>query len=210
MKGVKSALIFTAWFAVAILTFGPTWSGRNGSGTYTVPNTFTAGQTITASGFNQNFSDIGTEISNSVAADGQTTMTAPLKLSNGTATSPSLTFGSDTNTGIYRSGADQIDITSGGVDTVSVNTSFGLNVAGDVYQRSYILVPAGLVLYTAAASAPTGYLPADGSAVSRTTYATLFTAISTTYGSGNGSTTFNVPNCTNPAPAASLICIIKY
>jgi len=40
---------------------------------------------------------------------------------------------------------------------------------------------------------PAGFLKADGSAVSRTTYANLFTAIGTTYGSGDGSTTFNLP-----------------
>jgi microcystin-dependent protein len=45
-----------------------------------------------------------------------------------------------------------------------------------------------------AASAPAGWLLCDGSAVSRTVYANLFTAISTTYGVGDGSTTFNVPN----------------
>ncbi len=44
------------------------------------------------------------------------------------------------------------------------------------------------------ASAPTGWLLCDGSAVSRSTYSALFAVIGTTYGSGNGSTTFNVPN----------------
>lgn len=39
-----------------------------------------------------------------------------------------------------------------------------------------------------------GYLLCDGSAVSRTTYASLFAIIGTTYGSGNGSTTFNLPD----------------
>ena len=43
-------------------------------------------------------------------------------------------------------------------------------------------------------SAPSGWLAADGSAVSRSTYATLFAAISTTHGSGDGSTTFNLPD----------------
>lgn len=43
-------------------------------------------------------------------------------------------------------------------------------------------------------AAPTGYLLCDGSAVSRSTYARLFSAIGTRYGAGNGSTTFNVPN----------------
>lgn len=56
------------------------------------------------------------------------------------------------------------------------------------------LVPTGAVQPFAMASAPTGWLACDGSAVSRATYATLFTAISTTYGVGDGSTTFNVPD----------------
>jgi microcystin-dependent protein len=43
-------------------------------------------------------------------------------------------------------------------------------------------------------SAPAGYLAEDGSAVSRTTYATLFSLIGTTYGAGDGSTTFNLPD----------------
>ena len=41
---------------------------------------------------------------------------------------------------------------------------------------------------------PVGWIPADGRALSRTTYAALFAAIGTTYGSGDGSTTFNVPD----------------
>ena len=43
-------------------------------------------------------------------------------------------------------------------------------------------------------TAPTGWLKANGAAVSRSTYATLFTAIGTTFGVGDGSTTFNVPD----------------
>lgn len=49
-------------------------------------------------------------------------------------------------------------------------------------------------------SLPTGYLLCDGSAVSRTTYSALFTAISTRYGTGNGSTTFNLPNLVSNIP----------
>lgn len=54
--------------------------------------------------------------------------------------------------------------------------------------------PAGIVMPFAGSVAPQGYLFCDGSAVSRTTYATLFAVIGTTYGSGDGSTTFNVPD----------------
>jgi len=55
-------------------------------------------------------------------------------------------------------------------------------------------VPAGVVDMFAGSTAPSGYLLCDGSAVSRSTYSKLFTAIGTTYGSGDGSTTFNLPN----------------
>lgn len=55
-------------------------------------------------------------------------------------------------------------------------------------------VPTGAVEYFAMAAAPSGWLAADGSAVSRTTYVNLFVAISTTFGAGDGSTTFNLPD----------------
>jgi microcystin-dependent protein len=51
-----------------------------------------------------------------------------------------------------------------------------------------------MVIDFAGATAPTGFLACDGSAVSRTTYADLFTAIGTTWGTGDGSTTFNLPD----------------
>jgi len=55
-------------------------------------------------------------------------------------------------------------------------------------------VPAGTTIDYCGASIPTGFLLCDGSAVSRTTFANLFTAISTTWGAGDGSTTFNLPD----------------
>jgi microcystin-dependent protein len=55
-------------------------------------------------------------------------------------------------------------------------------------------VPAGTILFLSGNAAPTGYLKANGAAISRATYATLFTAIGTTYGTGDGSTTFNIPD----------------
>lgn len=55
-------------------------------------------------------------------------------------------------------------------------------------------VPCGTVISYAGTNPPNGWLICNGQAVSRTTYANLFSAIGTTYGKGNGSTTFNVPN----------------
>lgn len=58
-------------------------------------------------------------------------------------------------------------------------------------------VIAGTVIAFAGNSVPSGYIPCNGAAVSRTTYAALFKAIGTTYGAGDGSTTFTLPNAPN-------------
>jgi len=55
-------------------------------------------------------------------------------------------------------------------------------------------LPIGAMIDYAAGSVPSGYLLCDGSAVSRTTYALLFNVIGTTWGNGDGVTTFNVPD----------------
>ncbi|WP_462370300.1 phage tail protein [Oxalobacter formigenes] len=55
-------------------------------------------------------------------------------------------------------------------------------------------VPVGAIGYFAMQTPPAGYLKADGSAVSRATYPDLFGAIGTTFGEGDGSTTFNLPD----------------
>lgn len=55
-------------------------------------------------------------------------------------------------------------------------------------------VPVGTVIYFSATSVPAGYLKCDGSAVGRATYPELYAAIGTTYGAGDGSTTFNLPD----------------
>lgn len=54
-------------------------------------------------------------------------------------------------------------------------------------------VPAGTVIYYAGTTAPAGYTIADGTTLSRALYPELFAAIGTTYGAGDGSTTFNKP-----------------
>jgi microcystin-dependent protein len=61
-------------------------------------------------------------------------------------------------------------------------------------------VPTGAVVPYAGATAPPNYLMCTGQAVSRTTYLDLFALISTTYGVGDGTTTFNVPNFKGRVP----------
>ena len=56
------------------------------------------------------------------------------------------------------------------------------------------MIPSGAVMYFAGQTAPAGWLKANGAAVSRTAYAALFAAIGTTYGTGDGRTTFNLPD----------------
>lgn len=60
--------------------------------------------------------------------------------------------------------------------------------------------PPGVIHMYGAASAPTGWLLCDGTAVSRVTYADLFAIISTNYGVGDGSTTFNLPDFRGRGP----------
>lgn len=69
-------------------------------------------------------------------------------------------------------------------------------------------VNTGLILPWGDSSIPSGFLECDGSAVSRSTYANLFAVIGTTHGSGDGSTTFNLPDlqgkcCQNSSPTKS-------
>ena len=61
------------------------------------------------------------------------------------------------------------------------------------------LIP-GLIEAFTGSSIPSGYLLCDGSAVSRTTYATLYDVIGDTFGPGDGSTTFNLPNLSGRVP----------
>lgn len=59
---------------------------------------------------------------------------------------------------------------------------------------NFSAAPTGVIWEYAGSTAPSGYLLCYGQAVSRTTYADLFLVIGTTYGSGDGSTTFNLPD----------------
>jgi microcystin-dependent protein len=73
----------------------------------------------------------------------------------------------------------------------------------EVYQTDEI--PAGVTMgWWGGATIPPGWLLCDGSAVSRLQYARLFRAIGTAYGVGDGSTTFNLPNCADRFPAMSM------
>jgi len=70
-----------------------------------------------------------------------------------------------------------------------------LNLSGKtITLPSNLIVPVGSVIYFPASTPPSGFLKANGAAISRATYAELFALIGTNYGNGNGSTTYNLPD----------------
>lgn len=79
---------------------------------------------------------------------------------------------------------------TGASNAVTARANLGINSAIGIN-------PTGTIIAFAGNSLPDGYLVCNGAAISRTTYADLFAVIGTTYGAGNGSSTFNLPNLIN-------------
>jgi hypothetical protein len=119
--------------AVLVVVGGVTYklatASRNSSGTYTTPSTFVAGNVISAASMNANFADLATEMTDSLDRSGKGPMLAPLRITNGTFALPSLTFDTDTDTGIYRIGANNLGVTAAGAKVLDVATT-GLGVTG--------------------------------------------------------------------------------
>jgi microcystin-dependent protein len=163
---------------------------RNGSGTYSLPQPpFVAGTVISSSAVNSNFSDIATALTGSLPRDGQAGMTGQLKIPDGSSFSPSLTFTSEPTTGFHRPGNGIIGVALSSVE-LGTFTSSGWN--GGVSGNG--ATPIGAVIDFAGSSAPSFWLTCAGQLISRTTYSALFGVIGTTYGAGDGSTTFNLPD----------------
>jgi hypothetical protein len=83
---------------------------------------------------------------------------------------------------------------STGADTIGANTVSTTKIVDGAVTPIKMGGASGEICWFAMSTAPAGFLKANGSAVSRTTYAALFAAIGTTFGVGDGSTTFNVPD----------------
>lgn len=80
------------------------------------------------------------------------------------------------------------------VSTAEINYLDGVTSNIQTQFDNLVTVPSGVISAFAGSTAPTGWLICDGTAVSRSTYSALFAIVGTTYGSGDGSTTFNLPN----------------
>lgn len=98
-----------------------------------------------------------------------------------------------------QSGIVQLSDATDSTSTTLASTANALRQVHELASRGGM--PTGCIMMHAAASAPDGWLVCDGQEVSRTAYAALFVVISTSYGSGNGLTTFNVPDFRARMPA---------
>lgn len=112
------------------------------------------------------------------------------------------------NTGNYNSYAPTL--TGGGA-----SGTWGISVSGNAATVSsvtasqiatglgYTPQPPGIIQMYGGAAAPTGWLLCNGAAISRSTYSALFAVIGTSFGAGDGSTTFNVPNMQDRVPVGA-------
>lgn len=107
-------------------------------------------------------------------------------------------------------GSDTLNVSGLGAKSLKQYDSTGAKVAAVIAANQLVdveydgadmllldplaLVQAGEIAFFARSTAPAGYLKANGAAVSRAAYATLFAAIGTTFGAGDGATTFNLPD----------------
>jgi microcystin-dependent protein len=134
-------------------------------------------------------------------------------LALGSVTAPALGFTGDSNTGIYSPGADQVSIAAGGVDAAQVAADQTVNFPVNAKIKGVQVgsTPIGGMILWPSDTLPSGndcggavWVWANGQAVSRTTYATLFARYGTKYGAGDGSTTFNVINMCELAPVGKV------
>ena len=124
---------------------------RNGSGTYTLPESaFVAGTTIQSAPVNNNFSDIASAITGSLATDGQSSMTGAIKAAAGTVGAPSYAFASDTNTGFFLVAADTIGAVVASTLAAQIAASSTATFFGNLRVSAATLGVAGNIVTSAA------------------------------------------------------------
>ena len=170
---------------------------ENTSGSFAVQMKTDAGTALTLSqGVNTFVACNGTSIYQLDAPTSVTSFTANTLTATSITTSILDATEINASTKVSAAALTVVGIVSATAMTVSGNVSAtayygsGANLTG----LSTAPVPVGAIMPYAGSSAPSGWLLSFGQALNRTTYADLFTAIGTTYGAGDGSTTFNAPD----------------
>lgn len=123
---------------------------RNASGTYSLPagNPVVTGTAISSATHNNTMSDVGTEITDSLSRSGKGPMLAPLEATDGSAAAPSITFDSDTDTGLYRIGANNLGVALNGVKAVDIGTA-ATAITGTLTTSGALTVTSGGATVTA-------------------------------------------------------------
>ena len=98
-------------------------------------------------------------------------------------------------------GANEVSVPAGAAGTPTVNKT---NVQDQLAALSLVM-PTGSIIQYAGVGLPTGWLACNGQAVSRAAYPDLFAALMTTWGAGDGSTTFNVPDLRSRSPIGAYV-----
>lgn len=143
----------------------------------------------------QTLKDLATGIKNTVT--GVTGSNATLTITKGDGTTSTVTVNNVVNAtnatkATQDSAGQRINTTY--IKGLSISNNALIYTKGNGTTGNVDLIPAGIIQMFAGNTIPAGWLLCDGSAVSRTDYAKLFSAIGTTWGAGDGSTTFNLPN----------------
>ena len=111
---------------------------RDGSGNYTLPagvNPVTTGTTITSNWGNTTLEDVATAMTDSLSRSGNGGMLAPFRATDGTVSAPSMSFNSETNSGIYRAGTNDYRLAVNGVDKARITDTAGM-AAFQVYNST--------------------------------------------------------------------------
>lgn len=120
-------------------------------------------------------------------------MTSIETWANGNVDSSNIAASGVTESCLAAASVTETKIGSSAVTTTKIADS-NITLAKFAAEVTKCLVPTGAVLSFAGTVAPTGFLMCDGSAVSRTTYSSLYSILGNHHGSGDGSTTFNLPD----------------
>ena len=128
-------------------------------------------------------------VANSLAVKTATDAAAAAQTTANTAVTNAAAAQTTANTAVTNAAAAQTT-----ANTAVTNAAAAQTTANTAQATASSAFPVGAIFWFAASTAPTGFLKANGAAISRTTYAALFAAIGTTFGAGDGTTTFALPD----------------